>query len=189
MVIDNLFNQALGKDVAVVGLYCDFHTREEQSTTNMLGLMLKQLASRGGIPEYTRKAFDKAKKELGGRSLQLPGMVDMLKEAIKPLSRLFICIDALDECTPKHRRELIQSLRNILRVLPGTRVFLTGRPHIDDEIGTCFSKTIRIPLSPTRGDIMSYLEMRLDNDTDPKAMNDQLRSEIMKTILQKISET
>ena len=116
-------------------------------------------------------------------------MVDMLKKAIKPLSRLFICIDALDECTPKHRRELIQSLREILRVLPGTRVFLTGRPHIDDEIGTCFSKTIRIPLSPTRGDIMSYLEMRLDNDTDPKAMDDELRSEIMKTILQEISET
>jgi len=179
----------MGKDVAVVGLYCDFHGRQEQSTTNMFGVMLKQLASRGGIPEHTREAFKKAKRELGGRGLQLPGMVDMLKKTIKPLSRLFICIDALDECTPKHRRDLIQSLREILCVLPGTRVFLTGRPHIDDEIVICFSKTIRIPLSPTHADIMSYLKMRLDSDTDPKAMNNELRSEIMKIIPWRISET
>ena len=178
----------MGEDFAVVGLYCDFHSQQEQSTTNMLGAMLKQLASRGGIPEHTRKVFRKAKKEFGGRGLQLSEMVATLKKTITSLRRLFICIDGLDECTPKHRRELIESLREIVRVSPGARVFLTGRPHIDDEIVRCFSKALRIPLSPIHCDIDSYLEMRLNGDTDPNAMNKELRADIKRIFLENILE-
>ena len=55
-----------------------------------------------------------------------------------------------------------------------TRVFLTGRPHVSDEIVKCFGEAIRIPLSPIYGDIKNYLEMRLDGDTDPNAMDGEL---------------
>ena len=171
-----------------MGLYCDFHAQQEQSTANILGAMLKQLASRGGIPEHTREAFQETRKKFGGRGLLLPDMLDILKKTIKSLPRLFICIDALDECTPKHRRELIESLRQIIRVSPGTRAFLTGRPHIEDEIVGCFSGVLRIPLSPTPSDIKSYLDMRLDDDSIPKAMDDKLRADIMRIIPEKISE-
>ena len=178
----------MGKDVAVVGLYCDFHARQEQSTINMLGAMHKQLVSRRGIPKHIRKAFREAKSAFGGRGLQLPDMVDALKKTISTLTRLFICIDGLDECTPKHRRELIESLREIVRVSPGARVFLTGRPDIDDEIVRCFGKALRIPLRPTHSDISSYLEMRLNGDTDPRVMNNELRADIRRLIPEKISE-
>jgi len=154
----------------------------------MFGAMLKQLASRGGISKLTREAFQNAKKEFGGRGLQLPEMLNILKKTFASLPRLFICIDALDECTPKDRRGLIKSLREIVQALPGVRVFLTGRPHIGDEIMTCFSKVLQIPLSPAHGDIMSYLEMRIDNDMEPKAMDAALRADIKRIIPEKISE-
>jgi len=86
-----------------VGLYCDFLAQQEQSTTNMLGPMLKQLVTRGGIPRHIREDFQKAKKEFGGRGPRLPDIIDMLKKTIKSLPPLFICIDAVDESTPKHR--------------------------------------------------------------------------------------
>ena len=176
----------------MMGLYCDFHSQHEQSTTNMLGAMLKQLASRGGsrggIPEHTRKAFREAKEKFGGRGLLLPEMVDIFKKTTTSLPRLFICIDALDESPSKHRRELIESLREILLASPGARVFLTGRPHIDDEIMRCFSQPLRVPLSPTHDDIRSYLEMRLDRDTDLDAMDDELRADIMRIVPEKVSE-
>jgi len=170
-----------------MGLYCDFLAQQEQSTTNMLGAMLKQLASRGGIPEHTREAFREAKREFGGRGLRLPDMVDLLKKTITSLPRLFICIDALDECAAKHRRELLESLQQIIRVSPGARVFFTGRPHIGDEIVRCFSKALQILLSPTQGDIRSYLEMRLEGDA-PNAMNDELRADIMRIVPERNSE-
>ena len=188
LVIDSLCDQAGGKDIAVVGLYCNFLAQQEQPTTNMLGAILKQLINRSGIPEYVREAFRKAKKELGGRGLRVPDMVEILKKTIKSLPRVFICVDALDESAAKHRREFLESLREIVRMSPNIRLFLTGRPHIDDEILKRFSGALRIPLSPTHADIKSYLEMRLDGDTDPKAMDDELRADIMRIIPEKISE-
>jgi len=154
----------------------------------MLGAMLKQLVSRGGIPRHIQEAFRKAKREFGGRGLLLPDMVEILKKTITSIPRVFICIDAVDECAPKHRRDLLGSMQEIVRASSSTRVFFTGRPHIDDEIEKRFSKTVRIPLSPTYSDIVSYLEMRLDSDTDPYAMDHELRADIMKIIPEKISE-
>ena len=188
LVIDSLCDQAGGKEFAVVGLYCDFLAQQEQSATNMLGAILKQLASRGGISGYIREAFQKAKKEFGGRGLRVPDIVQILKKAIASLPRVFICIDALDECTAKHRREFLESLREIVRKSPNIRVFLTGRSHINEEIVKLFSGALRIPLSPTHADIKSYLKMRLDGDTDSKAMDDELRADIMKIIPERISE-
>jgi len=150
--------------------------------------MLKQLVSRGGIPQHIREAFQKAKREFGGRGLLLPDMVEILKKTITSLPRLFICIDAVDECTPRHRRDILESIQEIVRMSPNTRVFLTGRPHINDEIVKRFGEAIRIPLSPPKGDIESYLEMRLDGDPDPNVMDDELRADIMKIIPEKISK-
>ena len=171
-----------------MGLYCDFLAQQEQSTANMLGSMLKQLFIREGIPEEVRDAFQKAKKEFGGRGLLLPNMIDILKKTITMLPGLFICIDALDECTFQHRRDLLDSLRETVAVSPNTRVFLTGRPHIEKEIVECFSQVVRIPLSPTHGDIENYLEMRLGRDPEPDAMDDKLRADIMRIIPEKVSE-
>ena len=39
----------------------------------------------------------------------------------------------LDEVHPKHLSKLLMSLQDIVRKSPNTRVFLTGRPHIDDR--------------------------------------------------------
>jgi len=153
----------------------------------MLGAILKQLIRREGIPEHIRRAFHRAKKEFGGRSLLLPDMVEILKKTITSLRRVFICVDALDECTPKRRRELLDSLGEVARVSPITRVFLTGRPHIDGEIRKCFTGAVRIPVSSTHVDVKNYLEMRLGGDTDPNVMDEELRADIM-GIIPKISE-
>ena len=187
-MIDSLGDQAGGKDIAVIGLYCDFLAQQEQSTTSMLGAILKQLVGGGVIQEQIWEAFQKAKKVLGGRGLRLPDLVEIMKKAVVTLPRVFICIDGLDESTPRHRQELLESLREIVRVSTNTRLFLTGRPHVGGEIKKCFGKMVRIPVSPTQGDIRNYLEMRLDSDTDPDVMDDELRADIMRVIPEKVSE-
>ena len=166
----------------MAGLYCDFLAQQELTTANMLGVMLKQLASRGKIPNHTREAFRKAKQGFGIRGLKLPDMIDILKKTIISIPRLLIYIDALDECTPMHRREFLMSLREIVQEFPDVRVFLTGRPYIGDEIVRCFTNTLRIPLNHAYADIMSYLEMRLKRDIYPEAMNDELRADILRII-------
>ena len=154
----------------------------------MLGAILKQFVGGLGIPRHIRDAFQNAKNEFGGRGLLLPDMVDILKKTITSLPRLFVCIDALDEATPKYRRGLLESLQEIVQVSANIRIFLTGRPHIEGEVVKCFGKVVRILLQPTQHDIKSYLEMRLAGDTDPDVMDDELRADIMRVIPEKISE-
>ena len=154
----------------------------------MLGAILKQLVSRGEIPEHLLEAFQKAKEEFGGRGLRLPDMLEILNKTITSPQRIFVCMDALDELAPKHRRELLESLQEVVRVSPNMRILLTERPHIDNEIGEFFSEVVGIPVCPTQDDIKNFLEMRLKRDTTPKAMDDQLRVDIMRVIPEKISE-
>ena len=187
-MVDSLHDQAAGKGIAVVGLYCDFLAQQEQSAPSMLGAILKQLVSRGGIPEHVREAYQTTRNKFGHRGLRLPDMIGILKKAITMLQRIFVCIDALDELAPKHRREFLKSLQEVLRVSPNMRILLTGRPHIDDEIAGFLGQAVRIPVIPTQDDIKSYLEMRLDGDTTPKAMDSELRADIMRVIPEKISE-
>ena len=187
-MIDRLCAQAGDRDIAVAGFYCDFLAPQEQTITSMIGAILKQLVGRGDIPKDVREAFQKAKKEFGGRGLLLADMIGMLKTIIASLPQTFICIDALDECLPKHLPELLESLRDIVRGSPRTRIFLTGRPHVEGTIRRYFPKAVVIPVSPNTDDIRNYLQMKLDRDDDPEAMDNDLRADIVKVILDKMSD-
>ena len=85
------------------------------------------------IPEDTSRACEEQKKAIGGRGPQLLDIVKML-QTITSSQRTFVCIDALDECVAVHRAKILDSLNQILEKIPGTRVFITGRPHIRAEI-------------------------------------------------------
>jgi len=187
LVIDSLCDRAQDDDIAVAGLYCDFLSQQDQTTTNIMGALLKQLVNRGGIPDHLREAFQKAKKEFGGRAPRLTDLMGMLKILIASLPRVFICIDALDECLPKYVPEILESLRDIVQESPRTRIFLTGRPHVREDVQRYFSAAVVIPISPNRGDIRNYVEMRLDRDSEPEAMSNDLRVDIVRVILEKIS--
>ena len=153
-----------------------------------MGAILKQLVSRVGIAEGLREAFQKAKKEVGGRGPRLPDLMGMLRTAIASLPKVFICVDALDECLPKCLPELLGSLRDIVHEFPSTRIFLTGRPHVQEVIQRYFTNTVVIPISPNTDDIRNYLKMRLDRDAEPEAMNSDLRADIVRVIVEKISD-
>ena len=186
-MIDSLCDQAKKEDIAVAGLYYDFLAQREQTITNVMGAILKQLVGREDIPRDIHEAFQEGKKEFGGRGLRLADLMAMLKATIASLRQVFICIDALDECLPKHLPELLESLRDIARGSPQTRKFLTGRPHVKEDIQRYFPKAVVMPISPNTDDIRSYLEMRLDRDPEPEAMNNDLRADIVRITLEKIS--
>ena len=179
-MIDRLCDQAREGDLAVAWLYCDYKVQQQQTLINIMGAILKRLVGRE-IPEDIRKAFEE------GRRPVLADLMGMLRIAIAKLPQVFICIDALDECLPKDLPQLLESLRDIVRESPGTRIFLTGRPHVSEAIQKYFTRVVVIPIRPNEDDMRKYLEMRLDRDEVPEAMDNSLRAEIVGVILDKMS--
>jgi len=189
LVIDRLCDQARGQNTTVACFYFDFAAQNEQSPANILGSILKQLVcGQEEIPEEISRAYEDQKNAIGGRGPQLSDIVKML-QASSSKKRTFICIDALDECVEGCRVKLLDSLNQVLQVSPSTRIFITGRPHVLPEIKKRLTKrATSIPISPKRDDIIGYLHSKLDEDTNPDAMDSRLEADILKKIPQDISE-
>ena len=108
--------------------------------------------------------------------------------ALRTPERSHICIDVPDEFPEEYRPELFKSLAQITRESLGTRLFVTGRQHIREEVGRHFFSREEIRIIPSKEDIKKYLAMRLSNDIQPGIMNDSLREEILTIILERILE-
>ena len=188
-MIDRLCDRARGQEVAVACFYFDFAARKEQSSASMLGALLKQVV--GGlkeIPEEIVQAYEDHQKVLDGRGPRLADIVQMLQTTASERPT-FICIDALDECVAGFRVKLLDALNQILQVSPGTRVFVTGREHIQAEIRRRLPRRVTtMRVTPRRQDIISYLHTRLDEDTRPDAMDSGLKADILNKIPEDISE-
>ena len=186
LVIDSLCDEG---SVAVACFYFDFAAQKEQSSTSVLGALLKQVV--GGldeVPGEIARAYENHKKVIGGRGPRLSDVVRMLQTSSSQ-KRTFICIDALDECAAGHQVKFLGSLNQILLKSPGTRIFLAGRTHIQAEIRKRLSgRVTSVSITPRRDDIISYLHNRLDEDTIPDAMDSSLEADILKKIPEDISE-
>ena len=189
LVIDRLCDQARGHNTTVACFYFDFAAQKEQSSTSMLGAVVKQLvAGLDETPEDIYRAYQEQKCAIGGRGPQFSDVVKMV-QTTSSRKNTFVCIDALDECGAEYRAKLLDSLDQTLQKSPGTRIFMTARPHIQAEVGKRFSGRLSsIRITPRRHDIVSYLHARLGEDTTPEAMDSSLKADILKKIPEDISE-
>ena len=189
LVVDWLCEWTKGQHTAVTCFYFDFAARKEQTATSMLGALIKQIISRtGGIPAEIWRALREQKDAVSGRRPQLNDIVKML-QLITSSQRTFMVIDALDECTAVQRYRLFDSLKGILEVSPGARIFMTGRPHIREEIETRLAgRVTSVSICPIRNDIVRFLRARLSEDETPDAMDEGLEADILEKIPGSISE-
>jgi len=187
-VIDTLCKEAVEGNAAVACFYLNF-ADQEQSPAAILGSVLRQVV--GGldeVPEGIVKAFRDRGKAIGGQMLALAEVVEFLQD-ISSLRSTFICIDALDEYPSGNRPKLLDLLNQILQKSSGARIFMTGRPHILDEVekhlgGRAATRSI----TPTKNDIITFLRAKLKEDTMPGAMDESLGKEIVQNISETVSE-
>ena len=187
LVVDSLCDQTRGRNTVVSFFYFDFRARGEQTAISMLGSLVKQMVrTMETIPKEILRVLEMQKRVFNAPRLQIVDLVEMLRTIASSLPT-FICIDAVDECTEEQRFLLLNSLKQILQS-PGTRIFMTGRPHILAEVQTRLAgQVISISISPPKSDIKTYLHSRLGQDETPDAMDKSLEAKILERIPENIS--
>ena len=191
LVIDTLRKQTRGQNIAVLLLYCDYQSQKDQSAVNMIGSLVRQATLRAHrIPNEIKSAFDESKLE-GGDGLPLPDMVKLFIKVSGYMEVVYLCVDAVDEVLPQHRLGFLRALREIVEDAPNVRLFLTGRPYIRAELDKHITKrACAIHVMADQGDITRYLSQKMDDDAeqDPGLMTEDLKNNIMKTMVEKSSE-
>ena len=177
--------------MAVLFLYCDYQAQKDQSAVNMIGSLVRQAALRAPvIPSEIKSAFNESKRE-GGDGLQLPDMVKLFVKIAGHSEVVYIAVDAVDEVLPHHRFEFLRALRDIIEDAPNVRLFLTGRPYIPAELDKHLTEeAYAIQIVADQGDITRYLTRKMNDndDQDPGLMTEDLKNNIMTTMVEKASD-
>ncbi|KAF8421782.1 ankyrin repeat-containing domain protein [Tirmania nivea] len=110
----------------------------------------------------------------------------MLELLLEQLDGSFFCIDALDELRPQTRRDLLDIMNKKLQHGTGTtRLFFTGRPHIQSEVQQYFEIWQDVEITAHKTDIRKYLRHKIAGDrrANPNTMNEVLENEILSALI------
>ncbi|ERF71343.1 hypothetical protein EPUS_03498 [Endocarpon pusillum Z07020] len=180
LVIDMLGEHvALGSKIGLAYMYSDYRDQKQQTTENTLGAVLKQLLGLlPHIPVDALKLYEEQVTQM--KPLKLTEAKNFLQIICAQFSRVYVCLDALDE---------LSDLRGLLECLsdrpPSMQLFITGRPHVREAIQKYFKEEQSIYIEAHRSDIRRYIEHEIGgpNDVEPDAMDKKLRMDILEKVV------
>ena len=190
LVVDRLHDLAGEKNTTVTCFYPDFAARKELSATDILGSLLKNIVNgMKVVPGEISRGLREQRNSFHGPVPRLVNIVQML-QLITSSQPVFLCIDALDECAGVELAKVLESLKQILERSLDTRIFVTGRPHIQAKIEEHLSgRVASVSAGPRKDDITTYVRARLAKDSPPDVMDECLEADIVENTLGSASGT
>lgn len=179
IVVDDLSTRFRGDlSTSFAYIYCNFRRQDEQKVDNLLASLLKQLAeSQSSLPRSVKDLYDRHKVKRTRPTLTEISRV--LQSAAATFSRVFIIIDALDECQASDgcRERFLSEIFN-LQVKVKASVFATSRfiPEIMNNFKGRGSMLLEIRASEE--DVRRYLDGHMSQLPAFIAQSSDLQGEI-----------
>lgn len=179
IVVNNLETRFSADPTAVVVyVYCNFNRKAEQRLEHLMSSLLKQLAHNGpSIPPVLYELYERHIKKRTKPTLE--EISKALRTVAATYAKVFIIVDALDEC---HMAAQFLHQLFSLQAQRGISVFATSRhmPDIEKE----FSDSWRIEIRASAEDIGRYLKSAVSRFPGFIAQRSDLQYEITQTISQ-----
>jgi len=168
-----------GSNRRLAYIYLDYKEAEKQTPTNVLASLICQLAASAPTLPTKIAASYEVHKSRNTRPL-FEEYAQLLYAIASECSKVFIVVDAVDECCEEWRGMLPKNLRHLQ---PHACVLLTSRdlPTIQRQL----RDATRLEIQAKSGDIEGYLQDRLAESERIKsfaAKDPDLCSEITKSI-------
>lgn len=159
VVIDELTSRFQRQNIGIAYTFCNFRRQNDQSVENLVASLLKQLIrGRPSLPDDVKSLYEGHKER--GRRPSLDEITKALLSVGAMYSRVFVIVDALDECQTSDGCRT-KFLTAIFKVQAGIRanVFATSR-HIPD-IAERFTKSISLEIRANPEDVQKYIDGNL----------------------------
>ncbi|CAG8882582.1 unnamed protein product [Penicillium egyptiacum] len=179
IVVDHL-DQEFQADpaIGIAYVYCNFKRQDDQKINDLLEGLLKQLAGRCQPLPNSVKELYKYHKARGTRP-SAEEISNVLLIVAATFSKLFIIVDALDECQASDRLHFVSELFN-LQTRHSANIFATSR--FISEIMDQFKDVLSLEIRATDEDVGMYLESHMGQLRPCVLENRQLQEEIKTTI-------
>jgi len=145
--------------IGIAYVYCNFRRKDDQKADDLLASLLKQLTQRG--PSFLERLRSLYYKHKGRRTRpSLDEISGTLQAVATTYSRVFVIIDALDECQSSdgHRAKFLSELFD-LQTKCGVSLFATSR-YIA-EITEKFEGSMSLEIRASDQDVQRYVEGHL----------------------------
>ncbi|RYP64313.1 hypothetical protein DL771_008815 [Monosporascus sp. 5C6A] len=190
IVIEYLYNKFRKKnaqsdgDIGIAYLYCDFQRRDEQKADDLLTSLLKQLSqARASLPDSVKDLYDQYKSKRTRPSVE--EISRTLQSVAAMYSKVFIVIDALDECQTDNgsRTKVLSEIFNV-QAKSTANIFATSRfiPEITRE----FEGSISVEIHAKGEDVRRYLDGQMFRLPGFVNRNQDLQNEIKSKIIQSV---
>jgi hypothetical protein len=142
-------------DIGIAYLYCNFRRQDEQKADSLLANLLKQLSQeRATLPDSVMALYEKHKIK---RTRPLFDEISKTLQSVTTMfSRVFIIIDALDECqmTDGCRTRLLTEIF-LAQAKSSANIFATSRflPEVTER----FEESISLEIRASEEDVRRYL--------------------------------
>jgi hypothetical protein len=179
IVIDHL-DQEFQADptISIAYIYCNFKRQDNQKVNDLLAALLKQLAGRcQPLPDRVRALYKHHQARKTRPSTEEISQV--LHIVAATFSKLFVIVDAVDECQSSSRPHFISELFN-LQTRHSANIFATSR--FISEITDQFEGALSLEIRATDEDVRNYLESHMGQLRPCVLENRQLQEEIKTAI-------
>ena len=141
----------------VAFLYCSYNRQQEQRYENLVASLLRQLAqSQSSLPNEVRNLYNS--HHIRNTRPSITELLSVLSSVVDSFSKVFIVVDALDECANAERKHLLRELFT-LQARSQVNIFATSRflPEIEAQ----FSKSMSLEIRAAEEDVRRYLENQI----------------------------
>ncbi|KAK0450512.1 uncharacterized protein EV420DRAFT_1274625, partial [Desarmillaria tabescens] len=191
-VIDHLKKSVTSEEI-VLFAFADFQDVRSTDVVVLLRTLLAQLLDHCKPEDFVEDMdFTELEKTMHRHHADRPKFLqylsELLEKASEPWKRVFIVIDALDECVQKNRRESIAAIRKLAYAGSKISVFVTSRGEQDivDVLSSVPTISLGDETERVQDDIQRLIEDKMNTShLSLKHFHESVRTRITLTLLEK----
>lgn len=172
------------KNIGIAYVYCNFQRQSDQKLENLLGSLLGQLCQgQSSLPDSLKSLYDNRKER---QTRPLSDEISRTLQSVATLySRVFIIVDALDECQASDgcRTRFLTDIFS-LQAKHEVNLFVTSR--FIPEIVKKFDGSASLEIRASKEDIEKYLDGHMGQLPSFIERNRQLQEEIKTEISESV---
>jgi hypothetical protein len=187
IVVEEIFTRFENDgNIGIACLYCNYRQRYEQNLETLFASLLKQFVQEQPfIPGSMKTLYNRHKDRRTRPSLS--EILGILRTVAAAYSRVFIIVDALDECQISDgcRQIFLSGLFN-LQATCGVNLFVTSRPILSIENDFEEKRSLKLEIRASAEDVRRYLDSHISRLPGFVARSLELQEELKTNIIKAV---